>query len=65
MSAAYGAAIEPERFDKLLEAWDIWCDEHMHEAAEAFEAITPKFEDAVFEHTGEDQELTIKMRYFL
>ncbi len=25
----------------------------------------PKFEDAVFEHTGEDQELTIKMRYFL
>ena len=25
----------------------------------------PKFEDAVFEHTGEDQKLTIKMRYFL
>ena len=25
----------------------------------------PKFKDAVFEHTGEDQALTIKMRYFL
>ncbi|MEO0590343.1 MAG: DUF2141 domain-containing protein [Pseudomonadota bacterium] len=25
----------------------------------------PKFGDAVFEHVGEDQELTIKMRYFL
>ncbi|MEO0688824.1 MAG: DUF2141 domain-containing protein [Pseudomonadota bacterium] len=25
----------------------------------------PKFDDAVFEHTGEDQQLTIKMRYFL
>lgn len=25
----------------------------------------PNFEDAVFEHTGEDQKLTIKMRYFL
>ena len=25
----------------------------------------PKFGDAVFEHTGEDQQLTIKMRYFL
>lgn len=25
----------------------------------------PKFEDAVFEHTGKDQKLTIKMRYFL
>lgn len=25
----------------------------------------PKFKDAVFEHTGEDQKLTIKMRYFL
>ena len=25
----------------------------------------PKFEDAVFEHTGENQKLTIKMRYFL
>ncbi|MEM7701313.1 MAG: DUF2141 domain-containing protein [Pseudomonadota bacterium] len=25
----------------------------------------PKFKDAVFEHTGEDQSLTIKMRYFL
>ena len=25
----------------------------------------PKFKDAVFEHTGEDQTLTIKMRYFL
>jgi len=25
----------------------------------------PKFDDAVFEHAGEDQELTIKMRYFL
>ncbi|MEM7689443.1 MAG: DUF2141 domain-containing protein [Pseudomonadota bacterium] len=25
----------------------------------------PKFGDAVFEHTGEDQALTIKMRYFL
>ena len=25
----------------------------------------PKFKDAVFEHTGEDQKITIKMRYFL
>jgi uncharacterized protein (DUF2141 family) len=25
----------------------------------------PKFSDAVFEHTGEDQQLTIAMRYFL
>jgi len=25
----------------------------------------PKFEDAVFDHTGADQALTIKMRYFL
>lgn len=25
----------------------------------------PKFEDAVFEHTGENQKLTIRMRYFL
>jgi len=25
----------------------------------------PKFRDAVFEHTGENQNLTIKMRYFL
>ena len=25
----------------------------------------PKFGDAVFEHTGDDQQLTIKMRYFL
>ncbi|MDJ0978555.1 MAG: DUF2141 domain-containing protein [Erythrobacter sp.] len=25
----------------------------------------PKFEDAVFEHKGEDQQLTIAMRYFL
>ena len=25
----------------------------------------PKFDDAVFEHTGEDQQLTIKMRYIL
>ena len=25
----------------------------------------PKFRDAVFKHTGDDQQLTIKMRYFL
>ena len=25
----------------------------------------PKFEDAVFDHKGEDQAITIKMRYFL
>ncbi|MEM7547782.1 MAG: alpha/beta fold hydrolase [Pseudomonadota bacterium] len=47
VSAAYGAAIEPERFDKLLAAWDIWCDEHLHEAETAFEILSPKFEEAV------------------
>lgn len=47
VSAAYGAAIAPERFDQLLAAWDSWCDEFLDEAETAFEAISPKFEDAI------------------
>ena len=47
VSAAYGAAIEPERFDLLLAAWDSWCEEFLDEAEVAFEAISPKFEDAI------------------
>lgn len=47
VSAAYGAAIEPERFDDLLAAWDHWCEENLDEAEVAFEALTPKFEDAI------------------
>lgn len=47
VSAAYGAAIEPERFDDLLAAWDLWCEENIDTAATAFEVLAPKFEDAI------------------
>ena len=47
VSAAYGAAIEPERFDDLLAAWDLWCEENIDEAEVKFEPLTPKFEDAI------------------
>ncbi len=47
VSAAYGAAIEPERFDDLLEAWDRWCEEYLDAAEIEFQTISPKFEDAL------------------
>lgn len=47
VSAAYGAAIDPERFGALIAAWDGWCDAHLHEAETAFGPISPKFEEAV------------------
>ena len=47
VSAAYGAAIEPERFDDLLEAWDRWCEEFIDVEEVAFQTISPQFEDAL------------------
>lgn len=47
VSAAYGAAIEPERFDDLLEAWDRWCEEFIDVEEVAFKTISPQFEDAL------------------
>jgi hypothetical protein len=46
VSAAYGAAIAPERFDDLLEAWDRWCEEFIDVEEVAFQTISPQFEDA-------------------
>ncbi|MEL7466143.1 MAG: LuxR C-terminal-related transcriptional regulator [Pseudomonadota bacterium] len=47
VSTAYGAAIEPERFDELLAVWDAWCDDHLDGSGEAFEILDPKFGEAL------------------
>ena len=47
VSAAYGAAIEPERIDDLQEAWDRWCEEFLDAGEDDFQTISPKFDDAL------------------
>lgn len=47
ISAAYGVAADPTRFDALLEDWDAWCDTYFGYRNGAFETINFQFEDAV------------------
>ena len=47
VSAAYGVAIKPERFDELLAAWDDWFDTVVENSDKAFEEISPVFDDAL------------------
>lgn len=47
VSAAYGVAIEPQRFDDLLAAWDDWFDAVLDKSDKAFQEISPVFDDAL------------------
>lgn len=46
VALAYGVAFTPDRFEELLDAWDVWSDRELADPA-AFEAISAVFEDAL------------------
>lgn len=47
ISAAYGVAIKPERFDDFLAAWDDWFDALIENSEHAFAEVSPVFDDAL------------------
>ena len=47
VSMAYGVAIQPDRFDDLLIAWDAWFDANILDAEGAFDELAASFEEAV------------------
>ena len=47
ISAAYGVAIKPERFDDYLAAWDDWFDAQIENSEQAFAEVSPVFSDAL------------------
>lgn len=47
VTSAYAVAVEPERFDDLLAAWDVWIDSGLGEAADEFSGIAPAFDAAI------------------
>lgn len=56
VAIAYGAAVEPEKFDDLLTAWDRWLDQAFFSAASTFDPIASIFDDAVEVATKFDSE---------
>ncbi len=47
VSMAYGVAIQPDRFDDLLTAWDDWFDANILDTEGAFDRLASSFDDAV------------------
>ncbi|MEO0379855.1 MAG: LuxR C-terminal-related transcriptional regulator [Pseudomonadota bacterium] len=47
VATAYGAAIRPDRFDDLLQAWDDWFDAMIDDSAQAFAEVSGVFDDAI------------------
>ncbi len=47
VSMAYGVAIQPDRFDDLLTAWDAWFDANILDTEGAFDRLASSFDDAV------------------
>lgn len=47
VTLAYGVAVEPEKFDELLGAWDRWLDQAMFSPAADFDPIASIFDNAV------------------
>ncbi len=47
VSQAYGAAVDPAKFDDLLSAWDSWLDQAVFSPATDFDPISSIFDNAV------------------
>lgn len=47
VSMAYGVAIQPDRFDDLLTAWDAWFDANILDTEGAFDRLSSSFDEAV------------------
>ena len=45
VAVAYGAALEPEKFDDLLKAWDLWLDHAFFSASSTFDPIASIFDE--------------------
>jgi len=47
VTLAYGAAVEPAKFDELLKAWDGWLDQAVFSPPDDFDPISSIFDNAV------------------
>ena len=57
VSMAFGAAVDPDRFEQLLDAWDVWWDTQLEANGDLFEGILGPFEEAASLSQRVDQTL--------